>query len=84
MLAWWLSGSELGRAAFLRRFALWKPPPLRALAMAVRRLLRLPLPELRDCTRCTCGAAVDAHGDHADVCYLLAEASTSLPPTPLT
>jgi hypothetical protein len=71
-LAWWLSGSELGRSAFLRCFALWKPLPLRALAMAVRRLLRLPLPELRDCTHCTCGAAVDAFGDHADACYLLA------------
>ena len=62
----------MGRTAFLRSFALWKPLPLRALAMAVRRLLRLPLPELRDCTHCTCGAAVDAFGDHADACYLLA------------
>jgi hypothetical protein len=70
-LAWWHSTAEQGRGAYLQRFALWKPLPLRPLAMAVRRHLRLPLPELRDCGRCACGAAVSAHGDHADCCRLL-------------
>ena len=49
---------------------------LRPLAMAVRRHLRLPLPELRDCRRCACGAAVSAHGDHADCCRLLSALRT--------
>jgi hypothetical protein len=35
-------------------------------------MLRLLLPELRDCTRCVCGAVVDSYGDHVDVCHMLA------------
>jgi hypothetical protein len=34
---------------------------------AIRRLLRLPLPGLGG-TRCSCGAVIDEHADHADVC----------------
>jgi hypothetical protein len=71
-LAWWHSLSELGHGAFLLRYALWVPLSLHPLAMAVRRMLRLPLPELRDCKRCACGAVVDPYGDHADVCHMLA------------
>ena len=70
-LAWWHSTAEQGRGAYLQCFALWKPLSLRPLAMAVRRHMRLPLPELRDCTRCLCRAAVSALGNHADCCRLL-------------
>ena len=75
-LAWWHCTAELGRGAYLQRFALWKPLSLCPLAMVVRRHLRLPLPELRDCKRCACGAAVTPHGDHADCCRLLSALRT--------
>jgi hypothetical protein len=72
-MAWWHSTGELGRGAYLQRFAAWAPMSRRPLAMAVRRHLRLPLPELRDCRRCACGfAPLDQYGDHADSCYKLA------------
>ena len=37
------------------------------LEFAVRRLLRLPLPELAG-SKCSCGAIIDGDADHADVC----------------
>jgi hypothetical protein len=71
-MAWWHSTGEFGRGAYLQRYAAWAPMSRRPLAMAVRRHLRLPLPELRDCTRCACGSASDPFGDHGDVCIRLA------------
>jgi hypothetical protein len=66
----WLKSLECdGRAAFLAAPPMRWAAPLRGaeLQFAVRRLLRLELPGLAG-HKCSCGALLDPHGDHADTC----------------
>ena len=76
--AWFNGLSGLGRAAYLHA------PPCRGTRplsnaeteFAVRRHFHIPLRDSRLRPRCACGAHLDPHGDHADVCPLLADLRT--------
>jgi hypothetical protein len=69
LMAWRNSLKSDGRSAFLHAAPTrwYKPLNSDELEFAVRRLLRLPLQALGG-TKCSCGAIIDQHAEHADIC----------------